>query len=378
MSGDTSGRAFPFLSVGRNETRVFGLDPRERARRFAAKAKLQPVDAPPSAGPLIVADLAYGWDPAWLAYLRDTPGLAVTIGGRPALAHVPDAAQASPLIDAIERGEGLPAGLGLTEQRVETDASLYNANLRKRADAFLLPLTPQTAPRIEKASYDASYKGVTDVLTLYLWRGAAFHLTRWAAMARMTPNMVTLIGIALCVWTFFLFKDGHYAAGLGAGLIFMVLDTVDGKLARCTGTSSEWGNILDHGVDLVHPPFWYWAWGAGLGSWGLAFTSVQLWTIMAVLIAGYVVQRAIEGAFIASFGMHIHVWERADSRFRLITARRNPNVVLLFVSLLIGRPDWGLMAVVWWTVLSCLFHLVRLAQAYARRARGREIVSWLA
>jgi hypothetical protein len=42
------------------------------------------------------------------------------------------------------------------------------------------------------------------------------------------------------------------------------------------------------------------------------------------------------------------------------------------------RPDWGLLWVAWWTALSCLFHLVRLGQAYARRARGGEIVSWLA
>ena len=47
---------------------------------------------------------------------------------------------------------------------------------------------------------------------------------------------------------------------MAAGLVFMVLDTVDGKLARCTITSSGWGNVFDHGVDLIHPPFWWWAW----------------------------------------------------------------------------------------------------------------------
>ena len=29
------------------------------------------------------------------------------------------------------------------------------------------------------------------------------------------------------------------------------LDTVDGKLARCTIASSKLGNIFDHGIDLV-------------------------------------------------------------------------------------------------------------------------------
>jgi hypothetical protein len=77
------------------------------------------------------------------------------------------------------------------------------------------------------------------------------------------------------------------------------------------------------------------------------------------------------------FGMHIHVWRRIDSWFRLITARRNPNMVILFASMLVARPDWGLVALAWWTVLSCLFHFVRLVQAFIVRGRGAEIHSWL-
>src|SRR3546814_13499785 len=71
--------------------------------------------------------------------------------------------------------------------------------------------------------------------------------------------------------------------------------------------------------------------------------------VMAAVIAGYVLQRVIEGMFIKDFGMDIHVWQRFDSRFRLITARRNPNMVILFVALLAGRPDIGLIALAWWT-----------------------------
>ena len=36
-----------------------------------------------------------------------------------------------------------------------------------------------------------------------------------------------------------------------------LLDTVDGKLARVTLTSSKWGNVFDHGIDLVAPPVWW-------------------------------------------------------------------------------------------------------------------------
>jgi phosphatidylglycerophosphate synthase len=353
---------FGFIGTGGDGTRVFGLDPGTRAGRFARAAGLT---AGEGAEGTIVADLGYAWDPAWLGWLKARPGTAVTIAGRPALLHRRDGVTLD-----------LPAGAEI--RRIEDGTSLYNAALRKRDDAYLMPLTSTTAPAVERASYDASYKGVTDVLTLYLWRGAAFHLTRAAAALGLSPTMVTIIGLALCVWATLLFYRGEYLAGLMVGLVFMVLDTVDGKLARCTGTSSRFGHLLDHGTDLVHPPIWYWAWGTGLSAWGLAFAPAALWTILASLVAGYVVQRLIEGAFIGAFAMHIHVWRPADSRFRLVTARRNPNWLILLASVLVQRPDWGLRGVLWWTIASCLFHLVRLAQAFAARARGAEIVSWLA
>jgi hypothetical protein len=72
------------------------------------------------------------------------------------------------------------------------------------------------------------------------------------------------------------------------------------------------------------------------------------------------------------------VWERFDSRFRLVTARRNPNMAILFISLLFGRPDVGIVAVAVWTAVSCLVHLVRLIQALARQRKGEAITSWLA
>jgi hypothetical protein len=63
--------------------------------------------------------------------------------------------------------------------------------------------------------------------------------------------------------------------------------------------------------------------------------------------------------------------------FRLITARRNPNMVILFVALLAGRPDLGLIALAWWTVISLIVHAVRLVQAYGEKRAGRPIVSWM-
>jgi hypothetical protein len=71
------------------------------------------------------------------------------------------------------------------------------------------------------------------------------------------------------------------------------------------------------------------------------------------------------------------VWKQIDSRFRLITARRNPNMVILVAALLVGRPDTGLVLIALWTILSLIFHAVRFAQASEQTARGKPIISWL-
>jgi hypothetical protein len=53
-------------------------------------------------------------------------------------------------------------------------------------------------------------------------------------------------------------------------------------------------------------------------------------------------------------------------------------MVILFVAMLFARPDLGLIAVAWWTVISCAIHAVRLLQALSFRKGGGTITSWLA
>jgi hypothetical protein len=61
---------------------------------------------------------------------------------------------------------------------------------------------------------------------------------------------------------------------------------------------------------------------------------------------------------------------------RLITARRNPNLLLLSASLLAGRPDLGILAVAWWTAVCFVIHGLRIAQAALVRRHG-PLRSWL-
>jgi hypothetical protein len=63
--------------------------------------------------------------------------------------------------------------------------------------------------------------------------------------------------------------------------------------------------------------------------------------------------------------------------FRQITARRNPNLVILTAFTLAGRPDWGLIAVAWWTVICLVLHGLQLAQGLAAKRAG-PLESWMA
>src|SRR6478672_8713875 len=363
-----------FVSVGSNAARPFGMDARERACRLATNAGFECSDAPELGRAVLLASMRFAWDPAWLKAMREQPATMLTLGGEPVMAHV------------LTGGNSAAAAAGLEDRTVvegyrelpAESTELNYAELRKRERPFVMPLDPADPEPVERAAYDAAYKGVTDALTLYLWRKPAFYLTRWAARAGLSPNFITLIGAVLCVLAFWLFWIGQYWLGIASGFGFMVLDTVDGKLARCTGASSKWGNVFDHGIDLVHPPFWWWAWEHGLAAYGRPLEPVYAISILWTIVGGYVAQRIIEGLSIKRFdGMEIHVWRRLDSQFRLITARRNPNMVILAAALLFRRPDAGLKLVALWTLVSLIFHAVRLAQMTERKMSGANVISWL-
>ena len=365
-----------FVTVGDNPARAFGMEAAARARALAVKAGMEPANSAQPGRAVVLADLDFAWDPAWAAAIAKRPGTALVKDGRVVLAHLSEGLDPAPIMAAMRDHRTIDAADGL--ELLDADrAELPNHELRKRERPFVLPLVAGQEDAVERAAYDASYKGVTDALTLYLWRKPAFYLTRWAARAGLSPNFVTLIGALLCVAAFFFFWYGRYRLGIIAGLGFMVLDTVDGKLARCTGQSSKWGNIFDHGIDLIHPPFWWWAWAEGLARRGHLFEPVYEALIVGTIVFGYVAQRVIEGIFMRRYGMHIHVWRPVDSKFRLVTARRNPNMVILTVAAIFKEPDLGLELVALWTLVSLMFHSVRLAMANARADRGRQIISWL-
>jgi phosphatidylglycerophosphate synthase len=315
-----------------------------------------------------------------LQALPTAPGAVLLSNG--AAAGVPLAAHAPAGLAEAAAGvwKGGPAG-ALRDGLRATDAAglgaAYWEALRKREEPYALQVVPARQKAIEWRMFMGTYKGATDLVTKDLWPRPAFHATKLCARLGITPNQVTALSFVLVIAAFWWFWQGAWLPGLLAAWGMTFLDTVDGKLARITLQSSKWGNVFDHGIDLVHPPFWYWAWAVGLQAGPHAVPAAELVVLLAVIIAGYVLQRVIEGIAIWRLGLEIHVWRRIDTWFRLITARRNPNLVLLTVFTAAGRPDLGLTAVAAWTALCLLLHVLQLLQGLLA-ARGGKLKSWLA
>lgn len=355
--------------VGDSPVRIWALTSAERLRRQFARFGAVENEAPAPRVALLRADWVY--DDAIVGGLVGSPGDVALIepGGTCVGVSVP-AARRFEAAGALASGE-VPS-LVPTVPATEIGSS-YNDRLRKREAPYLMRLTADALPAIEKRVFGGAYKGVTDIVTLYAWPAPARIVTRWCAHLGITPNQVTSASLVLVLLTMWLFWTGHFGWGLAAAWPMTFLDTVDGKLARVTVNSSKFGNAFDHGIDLIHPPFWWWAWVVGLPVAG--FHADVSWALTAILVV-YLLQRLEEGLFIALFKMEMHVWTWFDSKFRLITARRNPNLLILTASVLLGRPDLGILAVAWWVLFCFVLHAVRILQAGIARRRG-PLQSWL-
>lgn len=378
------------ILVNRCDIRLWSLPQEERLRRALARAgvtDLRTEDEAPTASAVsfILLRTDFLLEDSLIKALVRTPDclLVATLpdGTRAAVAAHVSAQPAERMLALLRQPQSTPHDLASVDLAITSPAELgsaYDQALRRRAVPFALPLSADTQRAAEWQMYRAAYKGVTDFVTKWLWPWPAFWTTRWCAARGLSANLVTAASLVLVLVAIWLFASGYFAVGLVAAWLMTFLDTVDGKLARVTLTASRIGNVFDHGIDLLHPPFWYVAWYFGLAAGATPMQDLLLAGAVWTAVIGYVVGRLQEGFFLWRHGFEIHAWRRLDSAFRLFTARRNPNLAILTVATIAGRPDLGLLAIAVWTLLSLAFHFWRIAQAERCRGTGQPMRSWLA
>ncbi|GAB4173584.1 MAG: CDP-alcohol phosphatidyltransferase family protein [Wenzhouxiangellaceae bacterium] len=361
----------------RRACRQIGLpDHRIHVMRSADAAR--PTDCK-AADRVLVARVDCVFEPRALAALvaRNVDRVLADRDGQPVAALV----RADRIPQAVEWLAGRASGEALPDDTCEwlTPAELgaHDRRLRRAAPPLVSVVTPDNFEALEAELYGNAYKGVTDLVTKFLWPRPSAWLVRRCARMRITPNQVTLTSFILVLVAGWCFAQGSFVAGLVAAWLMTLLDTVDGKLARVTVQSSRFGDLFDHGIDLIHPPFWYLAWGIGLDPAHRPF-DWSIGELAAWIFIPYIIGRLTEGAFNWICGGSMFTWRPFDSWFRLITTRRNPALVLLTLSVLAHQPALGLLAVIAWAVVSAMIQGLRLAQAIFLRLTGRPVVSWLA
>jgi hypothetical protein len=132
-----------FAPVGENEARPFGMAARDRSCRLASNARFDCAEVAEPGRAVLLASMAYAWDPAWLKAMRTRPRTVLTLGGKPVMAHVPAGEDTTAIAAALESGKPVK---GYDVLAAET-AELNYAELRKRDGRSSCRSTPRTPNR---------------------------------------------------------------------------------------------------------------------------------------------------------------------------------------------------------------------------------------
>jgi phosphatidylglycerophosphate synthase len=274
---------------------------------------------------------------------------------------------------AAELSAALPASL---PRLTQAEFPGFIRNLRRTLPFYLFRVdSAQQRATVERFLFWSNYKGSTDFFTKYVYPPLVWVLVRPLARAHIHPNWVTIVSIVLTFAAVPLFGSGYFLAGFLCAYGMSVLDSVDGKLARLTFTDSKLGNVLDHGLDLVHPPFWYCAWAYGLAQ-GDVWSPVFVASIVMLIL--YVIDRLILKVYPTRFGRGLHTHAPMDGFVRTFISRRNINLPLFTVGYVTGFGVGTIYLIVLWQGLTCLYHGGRTAWilAYDRPvAAGRPEVA---
>jgi phosphatidylglycerophosphate synthase len=266
-------------------------------------------------------------------------------------------------------------------RKLAADGFDAHLSLQRRDLPFFVRRVGDAGSRaaVERFLFDASYKGSTDVFTRYVYPYLVWPLTRLATRWRVHPNTITWVSIVATFAAVPCFALGWWVSGFALAYLMSVLDSVDGKVARLTFTSSALGNVLDHGLDIVHPPFWYLAWAAGVAGppafalWlrgGVA--SDPLIGGAVLLVALYVADRLVLAVYKWRYkGRGLHAHARIDGAVRAVIARRNIFLPLFLLGVATGLARETFWLIVAWQAATVAWHAGRTLWILARREAPR-------
>lgn len=181
-------------------------------------------------------------------------------------------------------------------------------------------------------------------------RGILAPVARLLANLGVTPNTLTVAGLAASGVAGFLVARGDFRASAIALLAGGLCDVLDGAVARATGRSSTFGAFLDSSVDRVAEMFFF----AGILVFFIREEPSTLYALLAFLAAG--------GSYMVSY-----VRARSEGLGVPCTVgwmERPERMVLMIVATAVG--SWGVRVALWiltvlvfWTSIQRMQHVYR-------------------
>jgi phosphatidylglycerophosphate synthase len=182
----------------------------------------------------------------------------------------------------------------------------------------------------------------------------------------VTPNQVTAVSILCSFAAIPFFAAGWMGTGLVLAWIFVIADSLDGKLARLTVRLSKTAGHADHFTSPLFEACYYLAWGWHLsgGSFSGPAAQAGIW-----LFGFFGLDRIVTSIFGLRFGRSLLDYDVPDARFHKVAARRNINFFIMTLGVVSGRPSTALYVITAWMGVTLLWHMYRFA-LHARRSRA--------
>ena len=148
-----------------------------------------------------------------------------------------------------------------------------------------------------------------ETLTLYILRPIAFVFVKLLYPTSITPNQVSLMTIIVGIISGYLFSQGTVTCFVIAGGLYffcMVLDCVDGMIARLKNSGTAVGRIIDGVADYLVGISVYIGMGIGFdkGLINLDFLPINHWWIMVIAAVSHIFHVVLVDYYRAEFMAH--------------------------------------------------------------------------
>ena len=253
---------------------------------------------------------------------------------------------------------GLLEGGGLPRVPLES-LGAYVAELRLTMPAFVRRIRQRDELReVDRLMYRRTFKGVIDAVARYGYFDLVRWLTRHASRTSLTPNFLTVLSVA-GIWAAVpCFAAGLYGWGAAAAWAGVLLDSVDGKLARLRLHLSDAMGAFEHISAMPGLGLWFVAvgWDLNGGGWDGPYSGLT-----AAMVGAFIADKMLSGGFKKRHGRELFDYRPVDALFHLVACRRNICLVFISLGAAAGQVPAAFALMVGWMLATLAFHAARFA-----------------